>query len=168
RIPAQVDVGFGDSITPKARRVKWPMPLDFASVPLQVYCAETSIAEKLHAAVILDSANSRMKDFFDIYWLSNHQKFESTRLHGAIQATFKRRDTQVPVETPLAYTNTFASSPDKQIQWRAFLKKSRLEPLEFTQTIERISQFLSPLLTGAARDKTWTPETGWKPKESSS
>ena len=166
RVPAQVDVGFGDSITPNAKKAEWPMPLDFPTVPLQVYCPETSIAEKLHAAVILDSSNSRMKDFFDIYWLSNHQKFDSTRLRGAIQATFERRDTEVPTDTPLAYTSNFASSPDKQTQWKAFLRKSRLDPLDLAQTIERISEFLSPILADTVTGATWNPESGWTDKSS--
>ncbi len=164
RIPAQVDVGFGDSITPEARRAEWPMPLGFPVVPLQVYCPETSIAEKLHAAVVLDMANSRMKDFFDLYWLSNHQEFDFSRLGDTIHATFKRRETQVPIEIPLAYTPKFSTSPEKQVQWKAFLRKSRLEQLELGEVIERISQFLTPLFTEEAGGQTWHPESGWSQK----
>lgn len=166
RIPAQVDVGFGDSITPKAKTVDWPMPLDFPSVRLHAYCSETSIAEKLHAAVILDNANSRMKDFFDIFWLSNHQEFDSSRLREAIYATFERRDTEVPTHTPRAYTKQFAESAEKQIQWEGFLRKSRLESLDFVLTTERISQFLSPILDGSVAEATWQPESGWTEKSS--
>lgn len=137
------------------------MPLDFATVSLQAYCAETSTTEKLHAAVILDTSNSRMKDFFDIHWLSNHQEFNSSRLLDAIRATFEHRDTQIPTETPLAYTNAFAILPDKQTQRKTFLKKGRLEPLELAKTVERISEFLSPLLESNAPEGTWNPKNGW-------
>ena len=75
RIPVQVDVGFGDAITPEAKTVEWPGVLGFPPVSLLAYCPETTIAEKFHAAVVLETANSRMKDFFDIYWLSCHQSF---------------------------------------------------------------------------------------------
>ena len=137
------------------------MPLDFPVVPLQVYCPETAIAEKVHAAVILDIANSRMKDFFDIYWLINHQEFDFPRLRNTIQATFGRRETKVPEENPLAYTPKFGKSPDKQVQWKAFLRKSRLEELELEEAVARISFFLPPLFTDEAKGQIWKPESGW-------
>lgn len=163
RIPAQVDVGFGDSVTPEAVTAEWPMPLGFPKVPIHAYCPETSIAEKFHAAVVLDTSNSRMKDFFDIHWLSLNCGFEYSRLESAIQATFHRRDTDLPEKLPIAYTASFWTSPDKQIQWKAFLRKSSLAPIDFGEVMEQISRFLSPLFSKDNEARTWNPESGWTP-----
>ena len=80
RIPVQIDVGFGDAVIPEPKASEWPMPLDFPPAPLLVYCPETTIAEKLHAAEILGTANSRMKDFFDLFWLCKHREFNGGEL----------------------------------------------------------------------------------------
>ncbi len=161
RIPAQIDVGFGDTITPEATTADWVMPLDFPTVPLLVYCPETAIAEKLQAAIALETANSRMKDFYDIHWLSLHQTFTGNRLQPAVEATFERRGTHWPTETPIAFTHHFYGLTDKQTQWKAFLRKSRLEPLDFEATIQRISNFLLPVLLKEVSQSTWAPATGW-------
>ena len=87
RIPVQIDVGFGDAITPEAEVAHWPMLLDFPPAPLLVYRPETAIAEKLHAAVLLETANSRMKGFFDLHWLCLNQSFSGKVLTEAIEAT---------------------------------------------------------------------------------
>jgi Nucleotidyl transferase AbiEii toxin, Type IV TA system len=161
QIPVQVDVGFGDAITPEAKTEEWPRILDFPPVSLLAYCPETTIAEKFHAAVVLETANSRMKDFFDIYWLSCHQSFQGKRLHEAIVATFQRRSTEVPKTTPIALTAGFYSLPDKQHQWAGFLRKSKLEPLDFEATLRHIASFLLPVIKGEVGNHEWHPETGW-------
>lgn len=164
RIPVQVDVGFGDAITPEAKTAEWPGVLDFSPVSLLTYCPETTIAEKFHAAVILETANSRMKDFFDIYWLSCHQSFYGKRLHEAIEATFERRSTRIPITTPIALTAGFHSLPDKQLQWTGFLRKSKLESLDFEVTLRQIANFLLPVINGEVENHKWHLETGWTEK----
>lgn len=161
RIPAQIDVGFGDAITPEAEQVRWPMPLDFPSVSMRAYRPETAIAEKLHAAVVLEASNSRMKDFFDLHWLAAHQSFLSDALRDAIEATFARRDTEWPSRAPLALTRDSSTRSDKQLQWKAFLRKSRLPHLEFEEVIQRIADFLLPVMNGEIHSGHWTPESGW-------
>lgn len=161
RIPVQVDVGFGDSITPEARREEWPGVLNFPPVSLLAYCPETTIAEKLHAAVVLSTANSRMKDFFDLYWLSRHKSFHGYRLREAIEATFQRRSTEIPKATPVCFTARFYSLPDKEIQWVGFLRKSKLEPLDLGATLRHIGEFLQPVMNDEVGNRTWHPETGW-------
>ena len=161
RIPAQIDVGFGDAITPKAEFAQWTMPLDFPPVQLLAYRPETTIAEKLHAAVELGTANSRMKDFYDMHWLSLHHAFAGKRLQAAVDATFERRGTNRPVETPVAFTDRFHGLPDKQTQWKAFLRRSSLEALDFEPTIQRVSDFLLPVLLSDVSGSHWQPETGW-------
>lgn len=166
RIPVQVDVGFGDAITPEAKTAEWPGVLDFPPVSLLTYCPETTIAEKFHAAVVLETANSRMKDFFDIYWLSCHQSFQGKLLHEAIEATFRRRSTEFPTTTPIALTAGFYSLPDKQLQWAGFLRRSKLAPLDFEAIIGQIAKFLLPVMHDEVENHEWHPGTGWTEKSS--
>jgi hypothetical protein len=166
RIPVQVDVGFGDAITPEAVSAEWPMVLDFPAVSLLAYCPETTIAGKFHAAVVLSTANSRMKDFFDLYWLSCHQSFDGERLKEAIAATFQRRSTEFPKTTPIAFTEGFYSLPDKQIQWSGFLRKSKLDTLDFESIIRQIARFLLPVMNDEVGKHVWKTETGWTQKTS--
>lgn len=161
RIPVQIDVGFGDAITPEARVAEWPSVLDFPTVSLLAYCPETTIAEKFHAAVVLATANSRMKDFFDLYWLSRHMSFHGNILREAMEATFSRRSTEIPELTPDCFTPGFHSLPDKQIQWAGFLRKSKLEPYDFEATLRQIGEFLLPVMKDKVANRTWHPDTGW-------
>lgn len=167
RIPVQVDVGFGDAITPEATTAKWPGVLDFPPVSLLAYCPETTIAEKLHAAVVLGTANSRMKDFFDIYWLSCHKPFHGNLLRDAIEATFRRRATEIPTTMPVIFTDGFHALPDKMIQWAGFLRKSKLEPLDFEATLRQIAKFVLPVMKDKVGNHHWNPETGWTESSSS-
>ncbi|MBI4456496.1 MAG: nucleotidyl transferase AbiEii/AbiGii toxin family protein [Acidobacteria bacterium] len=132
-----------------------------------VYPREAVVAEKFHAMVILGIANSRMRDFFDIWFLSQRFAFSGTRLCSAIQATFDRRKTRLPVQTPVALTSEFYEDPGKQRQWQAFLKRAGLydqrEPLN--QIAESLQSFLlSPIgaLLGSMQFKmTWPPTGPW-------
>jgi len=92
----QIDVGFGDVITPEAVEAEWPELLDFPGARLLIYPPETVVAEKLEAAVALGLDNSRMKDFFDLHWLSRNQTFDGTLLIKSLHATFERRATAIP------------------------------------------------------------------------
>ena len=146
RIPVQVDVGYGDAITPEPVKVQWRGLLDFPPSRLLAYPPQTVIAEKLEAAVSLGRSNSRMKDFYDMYWLSRHMSIERSLLVESIQLTFERRGTNVPQGVPLALTDDFANDPSKQTQWKAFLRKSDLEFIEFSEVIAELRKFIVPLL----------------------
>ena len=162
RIPIQIDVGFGDAITPGPNQSNWDELLDFPSVPLRTYPPETVIAEKLEAAVSLGMANSRMKDFFDLDWLQAHQPFDYQVLRQAIQSTFERRQTPHPEDTPIALTPDFATDPNKVTQWKAFLRKSKLPAQEMEEVIQRIHTFLHPVLFPPAPPPTsWSSSSGW-------
>jgi len=124
RVHLQVDVGFGDVITPAAELVEFPALLDFPAPKLRAYPRETVVAEKLDAMVQLGMANSRMKDFFDIVTLSRTFEFDGDLLASAIRATFERRGTALPEEPPVAFTPAFAEDETKRAQWKAFLRKS--------------------------------------------
>src|SRR5262249_43974391 len=134
RLPVQVDVGAGDSVVPAPDWLGYPGLLHLPRPRLRAYKPETAIAEKLHAKTVLGEANSRMRDFFDIFVLTKHQDFGES-LVLAITATFERRRTQIPNELPLALTSRFAELPAKQSQWKGFLDKNRLAsvPADFSE-----------------------------------
>jgi predicted nucleotidyltransferase component of viral defense system len=117
KIHIQVDVGFGDVILPPPQETAYPAMLDFPSAHLLAYPRETVIAEKLEALVKLGIANTRMKDFYDLWMLSREFAFDGTLLSDAIKATFKRRRTEIPADTPLALTDEFSRDSQKAKQW---------------------------------------------------
>lgn len=167
RIKLQIDVGFGDVVTPEVREVVYPALLDSETPRLLGYTPETSIAEKLHAAVILDIANTRLKDFLDIWILIQEQDFSGSVLSEAIKATFQRRRTPLPESTPAAFTPTFYSAPRKQAQWRAYLRKARVqgEVPSLDEVAQQIEAFVMPvvraIVAGEAFTKRWRPGGPW-------
>lgn len=142
RIAVMVDVGFGDALEPGAELIDYPTLLDLPSPRLRAYARETVIAEKLQAMVVLGRANSRMKDFYDIWLLSQSFTFDDDRLARAIAATFARRGTEIPTHLPDALTVTFATDEQKQRQWRAFVDNVALDPGTLGKVIESIGAFL--------------------------
>lgn len=147
-IPLQVDVGFGDVIKPAPERISYPTLLDFPAPSLLGYPPETSIAEKFEAMVSLDVKNTRLKDFLDIWLLSQRRAFQGARLAEAIHATFHRRGTQLPGETPVALTEQYYDMPDRQRQWQAYLKKGRIVgvPERLAEVALGIARFVMPLV----------------------
>lgn len=126
RIPLQIDIGFGDVVTPGAETNSFPTILTTLPAPLlSTYPEVTVIAEKLEALVDLDSANSRMKDFYDLYILTMRPDLDLRQLRRATHATFSRRGTALPAGTPAGLTSAFAE--DKQTMWQAFLNKNGLQ-----------------------------------------
>ncbi|MDX8503249.1 nucleotidyl transferase AbiEii/AbiGii toxin family protein [Mesorhizobium sp. VK4C] len=113
RIPVQVDIGFGDAVTPTAQELEFPSLLSAEGPRLRAYPRETVVAEKLQAIVVLGQANSRTKDFYDLLALSRLFAFEGGSLVQAIRATFERRDTLLPTETPLGLSTAFAEDSEK-------------------------------------------------------
>jgi hypothetical protein len=113
--------------------------------------------------VNLGIGNSRMKDFFDLLWLRNHQQFSSATLGAAIRATFARRGTDMPSGMPFALTPEFGSDPDKNLQWDSFVRKGKLKAPPFAEVIANIANFLSPFFEsdGHPDSRTWTPASGW-------
>ncbi|QDT62515.1 hypothetical protein SV7mr_50630 [Stieleria bergensis] len=167
RIPIQVDIGFGDAITPAAVTTKFPTVLNFPSPELLSYPRETVVAEKFQAMVALGIANSRMKDFFDLYTLCNQFKFEGAVVQKAICATFERRKTAIPGSQPLALTSEFTADSQKASQWIAFLRKGNLGSgnLALADVAERLTEFLMPPSISASEGKpfvqNWSPTSGW-------
>jgi len=156
RIRLQIDIGLGDVVTPAPPAVLLPSLLDEFSPPkVKVYPPETIVAEKLHALVKLGVANSRMKDFFDLYALARGREFDERVLAKAVRRTFARRKTRIP-EAPFALTPEFYEDPQKQTQWRAFLKKSSLDaPEEFREIGDLLRKFLLILLKTTLQSRMW-------------
>lgn len=124
----QVDVGFGDVVTPAALTVTYPVLLDDMPAPqLRVYPKYTVCAEKLQALCVLGMANTRLKDYFDLWLLLTESNLDDTLLAQAITATFVRRGTALPAGWPAGLTDLFAADAGKQRHWQAFLRKNRLE-----------------------------------------
>lgn len=144
QIRIAIDIGFGDATEPGLVDLQMPVLLDQPAPRLRAYRQETVIAEKFQAMVVLGRANSRMKDFYDISALSQTYAFEGTDLSQAISATFKRRNTAIPVAKPDALTEEFANDPAKQQQWNAFLRGIEARPIPLQKIIDDLSEFLMP------------------------
>jgi predicted nucleotidyltransferase component of viral defense system len=170
RLDLQIDIGFGDAVTPQVRVAEFPTILEgFPAPSLKTYPPETVIAEKFQAMVSLGIANSRMKDFYDIWYLCQNFNFEGITLSRAIKATFDRRITPLPTELPLALTPEFSKDAAKQAQWKAFIRKGKLKTSGETlgQIIAVLQDFLMPPTQAAAQGQelelTWPPSGPWQP-----
>jgi len=136
RLALQVDIGFGDAVTPEAQHVTYPTLLNDVPAPtLRAYPKATVVAEKLHAVTVLGMTNTRMKDFFDLWVLLHDTTLNDAELQRAIEATFTRRQTAVPGTQPIGLSDAFAEDATKQVQWRAFLKKNRLEAMDLAEVV---------------------------------
>lgn len=142
RIAVVIDVGFGDAIEPGLEEINLPVLLDLPTPRLRAYARETVIAEKFQAMVMLGLANTRMKDFYDIWILSRHFDFSGERLSRAIAATFERRGTLIPDEVPDALTPAFATDATKQRQWEVFARDLSVEVPSFETLVTDLVGFL--------------------------
>jgi len=168
RCSLQIDVGFGDAITPEAQTVVFPTLLnDFPAPTLRVYPVYTVIAEKYQAMVMLGMANSRMKDFYDLAVIARRTELDGATLAGAIAATFARRSTALPTVRPVALTSQFSEDETKRRQWQAFLNKNRLVISNLAETVSMLDMLLwSPTeiaVAGTAFKATWSPKVAvWR------
>lgn len=155
RLALQVDVGFGDVVTPDVRTASFPTLLDLPAPTLRMYPPESVVAEKFEAMVSLGIANSRMKDFYDAAVLLEQFELDDSVLASAIQATFERRRTPLPNSLPLALTDEFARDSNKQLQWTAFLRRSGLPPERaLPEVVAVLRQRLMPLISGLPDEPT--------------
>ncbi len=153
RLKLHMDVSFANIITPAEREFDFPTLLGMPRFHLLGYPIETTIAEKLQAMVALDIINGRMKDFYDIWLLSENVDIQGLTLVDAIQATFTTRRTKLPENLPTALSDEFIFM--RQNNWNAFLRRSLLtgeDAPNFQKTIERLRQFLVPILDAAYRN----------------
>jgi hypothetical protein len=141
RIALQVDVGFGDAVTPAPPTMVYPGLLrDVPTAPLRVYPKATVVAEKLHAVCILGITNSRMKDYFDLDLLLRDPEVDDDELRSAVAATFQRRQSSIPAALPIGLSDAFAADPGKRTQWAAFLRKNRLDASGLEDVLRRVRE----------------------------
>ena len=169
RIPIQIDIGFGDAITPAPLVTDYPTLLPAPAPRLLAYPKETVVAEKFEAMVKLGIANSRMKDFYDLEVLSRTLTFEGKILGEAIRTTFNRRGTQLPIGgMPLAFTPEFYDDDHKKKQWAAFRTRNApyVAKIELKELIENIRRFLTPVVVASldrsSFNERWEPGGPWR------
>jgi predicted nucleotidyltransferase component of viral defense system len=168
RIPMQIDIGFGDAVYPEPKLASFPVLLPMEAPLIRAYPREASIAEKFQAMILLDIRNSRMKDFYDIWFIANTWTFDMASLRKAILASFERRGSATPAGVPFALTDDFLNDPQKKQQWSAFL--NRLNPGEKAPSLEEVGTVLRAFLLPCISDYSptnpdtlsWTPNQGWK------
>ena len=165
RLNVQIDFGVGDVMVPGPRVIQYPVFLGGDMIELLAYPVESAIAEKLQAMVALGNANSRMKDFYDVWIYSKHLDFHADTLLEAIEATFKNRDTPVPAEEFEALTANFIEG--HRVQWNAFVRKLGEHDLidAFDKVVADLKVFAMPALQSLAHgDKfalQWKAGNGW-------
>lgn len=172
RMRLQVDVGYGDALVPKPQKIKYPTLLELPAPYLRAYQPETVIAEKFQFMVAKGIANSRMKDYYDVWFLSNHFHFNGVNLARAVKATFSRRTTQIPDGVPLGLSEEFFQDPAKKRQWAAFLKRIGLtesaDKPTLKQVINRLTVVLLPpahaIREGEKFKKRWNTDGMWVDK----
>ena len=151
RCKTQIDVGFGDAVTPAPVDSVYPVLLEDLPAPrLRAYPTYTVIAEKLHAIALLGMTNSRLKDYFDLSVLLERETLDTDLLAQAIKATFERRGMSVPDVVPVGLTDEFAHDSSRQSLWLAFLKKNELPPETLHVIVDRVRSVLAPALNPKA------------------
>jgi len=166
RVTMQLDIGFGDILIAAPEKIEYPTLLGMPKPVISGYSRESSIAEKLEAMVKLGMANSRMKDFYDIWFLSCWFEFEGAVLVEAISATFDKRGTALS-ESPVVFSTDFVESPQKQTQWSAFISKNGLTdaPPTIKEVVAEIKSFLKPVIEAIighqSAPRVWSAKTKW-------
>jgi len=136
RSVVQVDVGFGDAVTPAPEVADYPVLLhEFPNPRLRIYPRYTVVAEKLDAIISLGMTNTRMKDYFDIWMILRKSELDPEVLRSAVMATIKRRSTLMPEKLPLGLSDEFAQNKNKNVQWNAFLTKNQLDGIKLNELV---------------------------------
>lgn len=146
RVRIVIDIGYGDATEPGLEEIEL---LDQPAPKLRAYPPETVVVEKFQAMVMLGLANTRLKDFYDMWVLAKTHQFSDDRLARAIAATFARRKTPIPTERPDALTPIFAADPTKQQQWAAFIRDVAIDPGSLADVVEALAGFLMPHASNA-------------------
>ncbi len=159
RTPFSIDFGIGDVIVPKQEKRRIPTQLDDFDAPvINTYSIETTVAEKLDAILLLMEFSSRMKDYYDIYYLSYKFNFDGKILSEALRKTFANREHDFTIEQ-FEQIMTFDSDDGMQKKWRAFIKKIDVKMDEFPEVLQSIKQFLfepyKAVMDGKEFEKQW-------------
>lgn len=167
RIPLQIDLGFGNAIHPGPVEVEFPVLLGDDAPRILAYPSESIVAEKLHAMVLHGARNSRYKDFHDVQVMAEELSFDLWTLGTAVAMTFERRVTPIALALPIALRSDFYANPDRNAQWRAYLKRSDISdaPNDFRRIGEVVIPFLAPVWMSVVQDhraaRRWNPGGPW-------
>ena len=168
RVPVQIDMAFGDPVVPAPTLEPFPTLLANSPVPtVLTYPRETVVAEKYEAIVRLGEANTRLKDFFDLWVLQDQFEFTGT-LAEAIKQTFSSRGTDIPEAAPFALPETFVRGVGTE-RWRAFLGRTDLKAPPFPDVVELLARFLAQPAAaarlGSHLSARWHAQSGWASEE---
>jgi len=151
RCKTQIDIGFGDAVTPGPVHAVYPVLIaDLPAPRLRTYPVYTVISEKLHAIALLGMTNSRLKDYLDLWVLLDREALNANTLSRAIAATFIRRGMPVPAVLPIGLTDEFATDSSRQAMWHAFLKKNEITITPLSDVVAKLRAILEPALVQAA------------------
>ena len=142
RANVQVDIGFGDIIVPEAQKQELPTLLDFPAPVIKVYPVYSVVSEKLEAMYSLGEANSRMKDFYDLWNIANGQTLDDKLLHDAVIATFAQRNTEFTA-IPIIFEESFIHDAERNRMWKAYLKKLGAPEVDFSTVISEIQNIVN-------------------------
>jgi len=162
----QLDIGIDDAVVPEPEWVDYPTLLDLDAPRILAYQPSTALAEKLETIVRKGLANSRLKDYYDIWLLSTLHAYDGAGLSASILATFTHRGTAIPFDTPPGLTSAFYESAGARAGWRSFLSGKRIEaPGDFADVCATIGGFIMPpasaVAAGEAFEMHWEPSVGW-------
>jgi len=140
RIPMQIDVGFGDAITPGAEVRPYPTLLDMEAPNLRMYPPETVVAEKVEAAVTLGMTNGRMKDYYDLFVLLRDGDLTEANLAAAMAATFRRRQTPIPEDVPAGFSDEFGMDERARRLWTEFRRRMKIDdaPIDLADVVSNV------------------------------
>lgn len=156
RTPFGIDFGVGDVIVPKQERRKIPTQLgDFAAPTVNTYSIETTVAEKIDAILSLMEFSSRMKDYYDIYYLASKFDFDGVTLTEALKKTFENRGHSFTI-AQFEQVMTFDNDDAMQKKWKAFIRKIDTKTDDYSTVLKTIKEFLTKPFTAAARGKEFT------------
>lgn len=150
RLRIVIDIGFGDSVEPGVEELELPVLLDQPRPSLRAYARETVVAEKFQAMVMIGQANTRLKDYYDLWLLARSYEVDPDRLAEAIAATFRRRDTAIPTDIPDGLKPGFYEDRAKTAQWRAFVEDVAVDPGSLAEVAAVLTDFLMPGARAAA------------------
>ena len=145
KLPMRIDFGFSDTILPHPAKVKYPTLLDFPAPELKGYTPQTSIAEKFESIIRLGFANTRMKDFYDIWLLIQQFDFDLQKLKGIIQQVLRNRGTFAEIP-PIAFLESFYDNQIKKDKWNAFLRDISHEPISLEKVVTDLKLFFTSVL----------------------
>ncbi len=150
RCPVQIDVGYGDAVTPAPESALYPVMFkDMPAPDLRVYPRYTVVAEKLEAIISLGMANSRMKDYFDLWVILRDAQLDREILAKAVTATLDRRGTTKPLGIPIGLSEQFSNDGQKTMQWAAFVKRNQMTATSLEKTVQDLRAALIFLFPGA-------------------